>query len=339
MGILWGRKVEGGYKPSLIYRFFKPKNITGNEINGLGEAEFRRPTPIYHWFGMLKVPFNRVWWQLILYGIVKEGEYDGSHMKTCREYKDKPYDPVADEQVKKTPGEWAADIKAYAREKGADLVGIKRMRDEWVFEGFEVKEKWIIVLGLMMEYEVLVKVPEPEGQNAVMKTYADGDIWAWEISNWLRSKGWSAQGYCGPMASPVSMIPVALAAGFGELGKHGSIINRTLGSNVRLAYVLTDIPLVDEDEEDDFGADGFCMSCQICTRACPPDAILPEKQTVRGVEKWYVDFDKCVPFFNDHGGCGICIAVCPWSRPDITPKLLAKMLKKKSKREMSASLR
>jgi hypothetical protein len=65
MGMMWGERIEGGYKPSLIYRFFKPKNITGNEINGLGESEKRRPTPIYHWFGMLKVPFNRVWWLLI----------------------------------------------------------------------------------------------------------------------------------------------------------------------------------------------------------------------------------------------------------------------------------
>ena len=331
MGVMWGETIEGVYKPSLVYRLFKPRDITGNEINGLCETVKRRPTPIYHWFGMLKIPFNRVWWLLPAWSMVK-GNKDG-YMDTCREYADKPNDPVTDKKVEKSPEEWVSEIKNHAIEKGVDLVGIKRMRDEWVFEGFEVKEKWIIVLGLQMDYEKLATVPEPDGVGAVMKTYADGDVWAWEISNWLRSQGWYAKGYCGPMASPINLIPVALAAGFGELGKHGSIISRDLGSNLRLAYILTDVPLVDENEEDDFGADSFCTSCQICTRACPPNAILPEKQMVRGVKKWYVDFDKCVPFFNDTGGCGICIAVCPWTRPDVRPKLLAKMLKKKAKRD------
>ena len=31
------------------------------------------------------------------------------------------------------------------------------------------------------------------------------------------------------------------------------------------------------------------VSCQICTNACPPGAIVENKQMVRGVERWYVD--------------------------------------------------
>ena len=46
---------------------------------------------------------------------------------------------------------------------------------------------------------------------------------------------------------------------------------------------------------------------------------------VRGKRKWYVDFDKCVPYFVDNKTCGICLAVCPWSRPGVVDNLVVKM--------------
>jgi len=97
------------------------------------------------------------------------------------------------------------------------------------------------------------------------------------------------------------------------------MISRKFGAGVRLAGVTTDMPLV-PSRPDRFGADEFCSTCQVCTNACPPGAILEHKQMVRGVERWYVDFDKCIPFFAENASCGICIATCPWTRPDVRPK-------------------
>ena len=127
------------------------------------------------------------------------------------------------------------------------------------------------------------------------------------------------------------MIPAAIAAGLGELGKHGSIINRTHGASFRLSVVSTDMPLL-ADEPDVFGADDFCHNCRICTDACPPDAIAEQKQLVRGDEKWYVDFDRCIPYFAETKGCAICIARCPWSRPGIADNLLVKMARRRERR-------
>jgi epoxyqueuosine reductase QueG len=79
---------------------------------------------------------------------------------------------------------------------------------------------------------------------------------------------------------------------------------------------------------DCFGADEFCKTCQVCTHACPPGAISEQKQLVRGVERWYVDFDKCIPYFAESASCGICIAECPWTRPNARPKLLATMARR-----------
>ena len=67
------------------------------------------------------------------------------------------------------------------------------------------------------------------------------------------------------------------------------------------------------------------------TVACPPEALFDTKQTVRGVEKWYVDFDRCLPFFNQTNGCAICIAVCPWSRPGVGPNLAGKLARRRER--------
>ena len=46
---------------------------------------------------------------------------------------------------------------------------------------------------------------------------------------------------------------------------------------------------------------------------------------VRGVSKWYVDFDRCIPYFAETSGCAICIAVCPWSLPGVGMSLAEKL--------------
>jgi epoxyqueuosine reductase len=43
------------------------------------------------------------------------------------------------------------------------------------------------------------------------------------------------------MAGFFVLIPAAIEAGLGELGKHGSMIHRQFGANFGLARVLTDL--------------------------------------------------------------------------------------------------
>jgi len=95
--------------------------------------------------------------------------------------------------------------------------------------------------------------------------------------------------------------------------------------------VITDLPLI-ADQPDEIHVDDFCRNCRLCTRECPPQAIFSEKQWVRGVRKWYVSFDKCVPYFNDTFGCNICIKVCPYSRPGVSESLVEKVLNRRAAR-------
>ena len=103
----------------------------------------------------------------------------------------------------------------------------------------------------------------------------------------------------------LSMLPHAYAAGMGELGKHGSLINRDLCCSFRVPIVTTDMPIV-EDSPRIEGVEGVCTNCRICVDYCPGDAISHEKQAVRGVHKWVVDTEACAPYFGSHFACGIC---------------------------------
>ncbi len=302
-------------------------DVSGNTINGLGEDVVRRPEPIYHHdpertrFAALQTWFRG----LPAHPLIAKARDDRIPIM------EEALAPLAPDPVQRAPAQWSAAIKDEALRLGAELVGIARMRPEWVFEGFDVPQQWAVMLGVAMDYEELSTAPGPRAIAEVVRQYGRGTLTAKRLASWLRRQGWDGFPHGGPDAGPILMIPPALACGFGELGKHGSIINRDLGSSFRLAYVLTDVPLA-PDAEDDFGADEFCTRCRVCADACPPDAIGPDKQRVRGVDKWYVDFDRCVPYFNDTTGCGICIAVCPWSRPGVAPNLAAKLSRRAARR-------
>jgi ferredoxin len=302
-----------------------PSETSGNAVNGLGEGARRPPTPIM-WHHPKRVPaFDEIQRHVnesyethpLLAGVFDIPARKG------------PPADVAGAKQQDTPDSWSARVKDFALANEADLVGIAAVDPNWVFEGFEVTQPWIIVLGVAMDHAELSRAPEAEAAAEVAKQYNRGTRAARALADWVRQQGWEAHGHGGPGAGPVQLVPAALAAGFGELGKHGSIINRQLGSSLRLAGVVSDLPLV-ADGPDIFGADDFCTHCQVCTNACPPDAIHRDKQTVRGEQKWFVDFDKCMPYFADQWGCGICIAVCPWSRPGTAPKLAEKMTRRRA---------
>ncbi len=177
-----------------------------------------------------------------------------------------------------------------------------------------------------MKREDMLHVPQARAALEVMRTYRRAGRIAIDLAAYIRSLGWKAQAYAD--GEDVLQIPMALKAGLGQLGKHGSMISKEFGSNFRLAAVMTDLPMA-VDAPVDIGVDDLCLNCQRCTRDCPPDAILDAKQMVRGVQKWYVDFDKCVPYFSMTEGCGICIEVCPWSEPGRGPALSEKMVQRR----------
>jgi epoxyqueuosine reductase QueG len=290
--------------------------VSGNPINGVGETEPRRASPFF-WHPPDQHPYG----ELQLAARQSSRKCPGAAAAFLAAYDHPELIPVAPERHQAPAEDLAAQVAAFALSHEADGIGIAAMDPLYVFEGYTIDEPWVIVLAIAHNYDRLKQVPSDEtngvGVTDIGDQYARGTRASYGLANWIRSQGYTANAYPGPMASALLLIPPAIASGLGELGKHGSLISRQFGSGVRLAGVTTDMPLVD-----------FCQSCQICTRECPPGAIAEQKQMVRGVERWYVDFDKCIPYFAESASCGICIAVCPWTRPDVRPKLLKTMARR-----------
>jgi epoxyqueuosine reductase QueG len=305
---------------------------SGNEVNGQGETEFRRPTRIY-WHNPKKIPHGKLQkWMVDRFNRVPA--YRDVYAKGDRGPRE--LNPVAETALEGTAENLTALVKDFALGHEADLVGVARLDPNWTYDDTEpYSEPWIIVLGVEMDYDSLAQSPSSDTDTAsaleVAVQYNRAARAAAHLANWIRDQGYHSTPHSGPWAGSLTMIPAALACGFGELGKHGSIINRQYGSMIRLSAVITDMPLVN-DSATEFEADEFCTRCQVCINACPVDAITDLKQLVRGAEKWYVDFDKCIPYFNETHGCGICIAVCPWSKPGTAPRLAEKMLRRKKRK-------
>ena len=321
------------YQP--MKRFIdKFPEASGNDINGLGEKSVRRPSPFF-WH-----PPDRQ-----THGALQKEvtDYHRQSDAVRKWFSSNPPGgrgpeavPQSEEMVSKSPAAWSGIVKEFTLANESDLVGIAGIDPDWIYEGYEINEPWVIIIGVAMDYAELAEAP-PSFENTraavvVAKEYNRAARACRKLRNFILSQGYYARAYQGPYATALNFLPAAIAAGFGELGKHGSLINREYGSSFRLSAVTTDMPLI-ADSPDEFGADDFCLRCQACSNACPPDAIYDEKQLVRGVEKWYVNFDKCIPYFGEALGCALCLAQCPWSRPGNATNLIQRLRKRTAKQE------
>lgn len=298
--------------PPPVYAFgYRRPPESGNAINGLGETKRSRARQVFHsgsgdpiaWkalddFFSLINPWGVV--KHVLFNTWQLRRSDGPVARQRREVPD--------------PAATAREVKALARALGADVVGVAAVGEDALYEGRNPGLRHAIVLGMAMDRAEMVHAPQARAAAEVMRSYRHLARVAIRLGERIRGWGWPARAYGNPNSTDILLIPLAVRAGLGELGKHGSMIGVEHGSNFRLAAVLTDLPLA-LDAPVDQGVDDVCAVCRRCVDDCPPRAIFEEKQLVRGERKWYVDFDKCIPYFVKTYGCAICIEVCPWSEP------------------------
>ncbi len=325
------------------YRPFTPKpeqvalmpSISGNTINGMAESQPRRATPVY-WHDPESLHHGEL--QKWFYTQNADDTAINAERTARARILDIEMPPVSGAPLQQSAERWTQDLSEFVRTVDCELFGITTLNRDWTYESADLNEKWVIMVGVAHNYEKIKQAPDGVAGAEVIKQYGRGGKAVKDIATWIRVRGWDAEIHAGPMAGPLLLIPHAIECGFGELGKHGSIINEKYGSSFRLAAVVTDIPLMPTAKEF-YLVDDFCARCQVCANACPPEAILPEKVPVRGELKWYVDFDKCIPFFNENSGCAICISVCPWSIPGRGPKIVQQLRRRASRSQAKSALK
>ena len=121
-----------------------------------------------------------------------------------------------------------------------------------------------------------------------------------------------SQGKDNPYRGVVPHKTVAVQSGLGFVGKSGLFLSKEYGSKVRLATVLTNLPVQSELPVIQIG----CGDCTLCAKACPAGAIYGELPTTNGERN--ISPEKCSRYMKEHfqdigrgSVCGICIKVCP----------------------------
>ncbi|MBQ6183080.1 MAG: epoxyqueuosine reductase [Clostridia bacterium] len=106
----------------------------------------------------------------------------------------------------------------------------------------------------------------------------------------------------------------AVLSGMGQVGRNNLLLHPRYGPCIRLATVLTDLPL--EDPAPLTGVH-VCADCDICIRACPAGALDSENG---------YDARKCSEYmknFRDEGRgavCGLCMKACPLTQRYTDPR-------------------
>jgi epoxyqueuosine reductase QueG len=219
-----------------------------------------------------------------------------------------------------SPAEAAQHLKDKALEFGADIVGICEIEPSDVYRGRVVTDKYAIAVGQRMRWREFQVVPSPESALECLRVYFTLGETVIQLASYLRSIGYACKVEHPIGDSDLLHIPIGLKAGFGELGRHGSIIHPKLGPLFRMGSVTTSLALA-IDRPIDAGIAKFCDTCRACRKYCPPGAIPDERSPEAGTDhlgydRYVVDTGRCFPYFAKYSYCSICLPVCVYNHKE-----------------------
>ncbi len=224
-------------------------------------------------------------------------------------------------------------IKRAARFYGADLVGVARVDSRWLYTQNRNREDYhfpkslnrAVVIAVEMDYDGIATSPAFTSSAVTALGYSRMAFVEIELAGFIRSLGYTAV----PTGNDIALsVPMAIDAGLGMVGRNGILITKEFGPRVRIAKVLTDMPLEYDEPDMKFCKSiiEFCKVCEKCASTCPSQSIpYGERQTWKGetrsnnpgVKKWYINPETCYNFWIENGSeCSNCIRSCPYNKPN-----------------------
>ncbi|MBY9002111.1 MAG: reductive dehalogenase [Candidatus Heimdallarchaeota archaeon] len=251
------------------------------------------------------------------------------------------YDVQETQQYKvEDPKEMTIWLKKITKFYGANLVGIAKLNPKWIYSKDRMerdyvipeKIKYAIVLAVEMDLGAINTSPKMPSGIATGLGYSKIAFVRTLVSKFVTNLGYEAI----PAGNTLGLsVPIAVEAGLGGFGRHGLLITRDYGPRVRIAKILTDLPLVADKPDYKFAKSviKFCRTCKTCAEKCPSASIPfdddPSYKTFStsnnpGVKKWYVDVETCFLFWLENGGdCSTCISDCEYNHVPTLPHKFA----------------
>ncbi|MBT9537312.1 MAG: epoxyqueuosine reductase [Nitrospirae bacterium] len=226
-----------------------------------------------------------------------------------------------------------AELKAYCKSSGADLAGIadlEPLRGGLPVIPQNLLEPYLLAIsiGIHLKNDIIngiVDCPTPEYADHYRDVNSKLDNITSAIVKWIALKGFIAEAVPASriadgdnLLGNISHKAVARMAGIGWQGKSLLIISPGYGPRIRLATVLTNIPLLADKP-----LKNRCGKCMECVKACPASAIknvstesnYPSREEAIYLEKCHTKVKE----FKAMQGigariCGVCVKACPFGR-------------------------
>ncbi len=235
---------------------------------------------------------------------------------------------VAPDPLERSPEQWTAILKAYARSYGAVEVGVTRVEPYHIYshvgrgtgvygEPVDLDHEWALAFTVEMDHGRISHAPAAPAVEESARQYVEGAKIALILAAMIRRLGYPARAHIDGNYRVIAPL-VARDAGLGEIGRMGLLMTPRLGPRVRLGVVTTDMPLVADTAGDDESVLDFCSICRKCATNCPVGAIPSgDRIPIDDGQRWAIDSESCFRYWNVVGtDCATCVRVCPYSHPD-----------------------